>query len=194
MAGQRRRSWPVLSAAASALWVIGLAGVPDNLRTWREEWLPMLDFLSINHLGALSLATIALLWSDERWDYVNRLREWRARRQVPEGLTATGNLSIAYRRDPPAPSVGGWIGRERAIRILARAPFLTEEDRGRRKSRARLLLQDFLKAHSEGANFSTEMISKGLLLWWISKEEERRAEDGSENLPPRRSASRTERN
>ncbi|MDE0125704.1 MAG: hypothetical protein OXN97_14105 [Bryobacterales bacterium] len=157
-----------MSVVTVVVWVVGLAGLPDDLRTWREEWLPMLDFLSINHLGVLSLTTVALLWADERWDWVNRLREWRARRQVPEGVRGKANLSVTYRATPPASGVGGWVGRMRAVRIIKKSALCKGENR----RSPLLLLHDFLDAHRDGANFSGEMISKGMLMWWIDKEVE----------------------
>ena len=127
----------------------------------------MLDFLSINHLGVVSLTTVASLWSDERWDWVNRLREWRAWRQVPVGPRVTANLSMTYRATPPAAGVGGWVGRWRAQRIIKKSALC----KGESHRAPLLLLHDFMDAHRDGANFSGEMISKGMLLWWIDKVE-----------------------
>ncbi len=46
----RKKLKLIATGSAALIWLIGLAGLPDDMRTWATEWLPMVADLPEKHV------------------------------------------------------------------------------------------------------------------------------------------------
>ena len=99
--------------------VIGWAGIPDDLKVWKEEWLPVLDFLdSWSVRAALVLSGIAVLTYPQ---WIPVIQRWKNRDRVDQDINVdSGDRSLSKARI---------LLSEAAIGIVAAQPSIDVDDR-----------------------------------------------------------------
>ena len=65
----RKKLKLIATGSAALIWLIGLAGLPDDVRMWATEWLPMVADAPEKHVfvvlaasGTVALALVAYWW------------------------------------------------------------------------------------------------------------------------------------
>ena len=93
-----RKLWARLRwIAGLPISIIGLAGIPDNLKVWKEEWIPMLDFLNPWPVRlALTLSGIAVLTYPQ---WIPAIQKWKNRDRVDQDLNVnSGDRALTKAR------------------------------------------------------------------------------------------------
>ena len=186
MSEKRTKRWKLLVTGLSLLvWVTGLSGLPDDVRTWSQEWLPAVAgfiLANLNHLGNAAAVIVAVWWL---YDGVRaRVGQGKERLLGQESRATFPHVEPSTPTDPwqnlPVRPASAWPGRPMAARDWE----ITEEqvvDRllqyhslvpsGRslimRRSRAKVMIQEMVAEIPQV--YYGEIFSAVLVQEWINR-------------------------
>ena len=185
----------IATGLATLIWLIGLAGLPDDMRTWATEWLPMVADLPEKHVfvvlaasGTVALALVVYWWrrdAVQSKDGSGPEDDGTTEVATPTTSTDAAPAEPGETRTVHHPPLGAdWISEDEAWARITCSSLLLEGEHWHRKGalldrtaagneRVRWLVYRFSKdcpgAVREAADREFNLEA---LLWWIAKEAE----------------------
>lgn len=183
------------TGSAALIWLIGLAGLPEDMRTWATEWLPMVAdlpekqvFVVLAVTGTIALGLVAYWWYRDAAQSKDGSRpevDGTTKISTPTTPTNATPAESGETRTVQHPPIGAdWISEDEAWARITCSSLLLEGEHWHRKGalldrtaagneRVRWLVYRFSEdcpgavREADDREFNLEA-----LLWWIAKEAE----------------------